>query len=566
MTKIAGGKDASLGEFPYMAVVHQLMGYGKIGQCGGTIINKRWVLTAAHCVQEGPQKFFVVFGIIDKSGIGYNTLLGPGVSMIATTAVVHPLYRLAQNDIALLHMPQDIPFSDTIGPIKLAYNRDEHFTGRDAFVVGWGKDYTGSTTRKLKYATLPIIDNRKCKQYWNIDNAHVCTAAGLGRDACQGDSGGPLIVVDENGIDRQVGIVSYGNARCPSDVPGVFTRISEYKNWIDHWIEERRAEQSTMNVKSVKILLCLVISLTVCQYACSHRGSLYLTPDVNISPSPSPLLPWFHRSDTSSGNPVHTRDWSKIADGTDAPLGRFPYMAVVHHFLGHGVVGQCSGTIINKRWVLTAAHCAVNHPRRFLVVFGIINKSGIKYDTCEGGVSMITNEAFIHPEYESDHNNIALLYMPQDIPFSGTIQPVELCNNQRDPFIGKNALVVGWGTDGMTSQGLTKLKYTTLPIINTNACQPYWHIDERHVCTAAGLGRDTCQLESGGPLIVVDENGVDRQVGIVSYGNAHCPSNAPAVFTKVNRYTHWIRSVVEIVHGLRMPGYVGLIDSIDPIK
>lgn len=110
-TRIAGGDYAKLGSFPYMVVVHQLHGNGLIGQCGGTIISKRWVLTAAHCAVKYPQRFFVVFGIIDKSGIGYDFLRGRGVSMIVTQAFVHPQYREGFNDVALLYMPHDIPFS-----------------------------------------------------------------------------------------------------------------------------------------------------------------------------------------------------------------------------------------------------------------------------------------------------------------------------------------------------------------------------------------------------------------------------------------------------------------------
>ncbi|XP_071627323.1 chymotrypsin-2-like [Temnothorax longispinosus] len=229
--RIAGGHYAELGDYPYIAVVHRLLDNREYFKCGGTVLSRRWVLTAGHCVVNYPRRFLVVFGIVDKSGIDYDFLRGPGMSIITNQVFIHPQYEKGYNDIALLYMPQDIPFSKTIQPIKLAYY-DGSFAKRDALVMGWGKDHmTSEGTIRLKYAILPIIENKVCKQYWRINDKHICTAAGFGRDACQGDSGGPLIVV-ENGQHLQIGIVSYGNGFCPSNYPGVFTRVSSYIYWI----------------------------------------------------------------------------------------------------------------------------------------------------------------------------------------------------------------------------------------------------------------------------------------------------------------------------------------------
>lgn len=233
-SRIVGGQFAVPNQFPFMAVVHRLEGNGMTSQCGGTIISSRWVLTAGHCVASRSNQFLVVFGVCNKTGINYNSYNGPGVAMLTNKVILHPNYQTILNDIALLYMPRDIPFSESIQPIQLAgYNYVKNsFSGKTGAVIGWGKDGpSGTGTKRLKYALLPIISNNVCSSYWDITEKHICTSAAYYQDACQGDSGGPLIVF-KNNVPLQVGIVSYGDGYCPSNKPGAFTRVSSFIDWI----------------------------------------------------------------------------------------------------------------------------------------------------------------------------------------------------------------------------------------------------------------------------------------------------------------------------------------------
>lgn len=220
--RIINGHPAKEGRYPWM--VH-------VNGCGGSVINDRFILTAAHCIHgdRNPAKYHVVLGAYRMADIRRLPKLQ------VKRVIPHPQNLEGNpnklNDIALLELAQPLRFNDKLMPICLP---DFVQYPEGLKLIGFGAvnvpDRPPEVLQEVEQKEIPF---QQCKRYFPQIKDELSICAGDRRHACRGDSGGPLMTT-RYGITYQVGIVSFGGEDCgkASGDPGIFERTTAHIKWI----------------------------------------------------------------------------------------------------------------------------------------------------------------------------------------------------------------------------------------------------------------------------------------------------------------------------------------------
>ncbi|XP_053998004.1 CLIP domain-containing serine protease B4-like [Hylaeus anthracinus] len=254
--KLIGGERTGVLDFPWMALVAYDTGNGiPEFRCGGTVINKRYVMTAAHCVTSLPRGVRVV-GVrlgehdldserdCDRDETGREIVCADPPQNIDLESVhTHPGFSVSQmrNDIALLRLNRNADFAPlNVRPICMPLGTAALFNQKKVTVTGWGVTELKVPSQSLLKVKLDVVNSTECeraiKGKTRIWHKHICAGGRRGMNSCGGDSGGPLQSPNfyNNKVKYiQYGIVSVGFKRCDTEgVPGIYTNVVYYMDWI----------------------------------------------------------------------------------------------------------------------------------------------------------------------------------------------------------------------------------------------------------------------------------------------------------------------------------------------
>ncbi|ETE62029.1 Kallikrein-14, partial [Ophiophagus hannah] len=299
--RVIGGYDCQSNSRPYQAaIVTGGKGNWRI-YCGGSLVHPCWVLTAAHC--RARQRVKVCLGKYNLKKVEPMEQC-----MDIAEAIPHPDYnkKKIDRDYMLVRLKPCATITKAVSVTRLPTSCPSD--GKQCTISGWGtiKSPQNKLPAKMQCANVSIVPYNQCnKAYFGRITSHML-CAGVpqgGIDSCQGDSGGPLIC---NGLLE--GVVSWGKFVCAQKGnPGIYAKVCCVVPWIQSTIKK--------DVRLFKLFLLLLILIGTAQ------------------------------------------DESWVIGGQECPKHAQPFQVILSNRKKNDPDVQCGGVLIDKDWVLTAAHC-----------------------------------------------------------------------------------------------------------------------------------------------------------------------------------------------------------------
>jgi len=308
-----------------------------------------------------------------------------------------------------------------------------------------------------------------------------------------------------------------------------------------------------------------------------------------------------------------------VVGGNDTALGEFPWAVLLGQRYPSGrTAWKCGGTLINRWYVVTAAHCKNSMDVVRVGEWEVVDTENIKttrsqpfkctaYNQnqcgnlrcsescnvidgevdCVGGTNICSEKiqdvevavVKTHEKYQLTKtgvpvNDIALLKLSQPVELNNFVVPVCLPTKEEnvlhlifgedenpDTLSNGRPVVVGWGkTYKDTDKDIrivssARQQKLDMPVVSNQKCSTIWNrkfpganagddiLKEEHICAGGESGKDSCNGDSGGPLLGREDDASPYAlIGIVSGGSSRCGTGAPAIYTRVAYYREWIIS------------------------
>ncbi|XP_060878178.1 serine proteinase stubble-like isoform X2 [Metopolophium dirhodum] len=248
---VTSGQSTKRGQWPWHVALYLIEGINLSYHCGGSLVSKNKVITAAHCVTHklndavvNSTKLVVYLGKYHQ--LQYSDELGVQIKQVIRIKV-YPSYNSSSyfGDIAMLTLSSDAEFTNYVTPVCLWEERSDDLDDiveKEGTVVGWGFDENNTPTEELKMAKMPVVSQQTClwsyPQFYSEFTSDKTFCAGFrnGTSVCNGDSGGGMVFVRNHRWYLR-GIVSLTVAKdglrvCDTRHYVVFTDVAKYTDFI----------------------------------------------------------------------------------------------------------------------------------------------------------------------------------------------------------------------------------------------------------------------------------------------------------------------------------------------